>query len=57
MIGMRIAGGLLAVATLTAATACSTSDQPAHVKGPTAAAASTHPSETLKPLLQQAFRT
>jgi quercetin dioxygenase-like cupin family protein len=39
---MRIAGGLLAVATLTAATACSTS-------------ASTPPSETLKPLLQQAL--
>ncbi|WP_329450838.1 cupin domain-containing protein [Streptomyces sp. NBC_01724] len=57
MIGMRIAGGLLAVATLAAATACSTSDQTAHVKGPIAAAAvtSTRPSETLKPLLQQAL--
>ncbi|GAA4564106.1 cupin domain-containing protein [Planotetraspora kaengkrachanensis] len=55
MIGMRIAAGLLAVATLTAATACSTSDQPAHAKGPTAAAASTRPAETLKPLLQQAL--
>ncbi|MEU0837526.1 cupin domain-containing protein [Streptomyces sp. NPDC005969] len=52
---MRIAGGLLAVATLTAATACSTSDQPAHSKGPTTAVASTRPSETLKPLLQQAL--
>ena len=55
MIDMRIAGGLLAVAPLTAATACSTSDQPAHAKGPTATVASTRPSETLKPLLQQAL--
>jgi quercetin dioxygenase-like cupin family protein len=61
VIGMRIAGGLLAVATLTAATACSTSDQPAHVKETTAAVpspaamASTRPTETLKPLLQQAL--
>jgi quercetin dioxygenase-like cupin family protein len=61
MIGMRIAGGLLAVTTLTAATACSTSDQPAHAKGTTAAVASpaamasTRPTETLKPLLQQAL--
>ncbi|MGW1552958.1 cupin domain-containing protein [Streptomyces sp. NPDC002346] len=57
MIRMRIAAGLLAVATLTAATACSTSNQPAHAQGPTAAAASTHPSETLKLLLQQALPT
>ncbi|MEU2925904.1 cupin domain-containing protein [Streptomyces sp. NPDC007251] len=61
MIGMRIAGGLLAVTTLAAATACSTSDQPAHTEGTTAAAASpaamasTRPTETLKPLLQQAL--
>jgi quercetin dioxygenase-like cupin family protein len=63
MIEMRIAAGLLAVATLTAATACSTSDQPVHAKGPIAAAASTPtattastpPSETLKPLFQQAL--
>jgi quercetin dioxygenase-like cupin family protein len=55
VIGMRIAAGLLAVATLTAATACSTSNQPAHAEGPTAAAASTRPAETLKPLLQQAL--
>ncbi|MFD8006264.1 cupin domain-containing protein [Streptomyces mirabilis] len=55
MIGMRIAGGLLAVATLTAATACSTSNQPAHATRPTAAVASTPPTETLKPLLQQAL--
>ena len=55
MIGMRIAAGLLAVATLTAATACSASDRPAHAEGPTAAAASTRPSETFKPLFQQAL--
>ncbi|MCX4460639.1 cupin domain-containing protein (plasmid) [Streptomyces sp. NBC_01340] len=61
MIGMRIAGGLLAVATLTAATACSTSNQPAHATRPAAAVASpaamasTPPTETLKPLLQQAL--
>ena len=55
MIGMRIATGFLAVATLTAATACSTSDQPTHATGTTAAMASTRPTETLKPLLQQAL--
>ncbi|MEU5269774.1 cupin domain-containing protein [Streptomyces hygroscopicus] len=52
---MRIAGGLLAVTTLTAATACSSSDQPAHAKTPSAAVASRRPTETLKPLLQQAL--
>jgi quercetin dioxygenase-like cupin family protein len=52
---MRIATGLLAVATLTAATACSTSDQPTHATGTTAAMASIRPTETLKPLLQQAL--
>ncbi|MFF4138521.1 cupin domain-containing protein [Streptomyces mirabilis] len=58
---MRIATGFLAVATLTAATACSTSDQPTHATGTTAAMASpaamasTRPTETLKPLLQQAL--
>jgi quercetin dioxygenase-like cupin family protein len=56
---MRIAGGVPAVATLTAATACSASDQPSHAKGRAAAVASpaamasAHPTETLKPLLQQ----
>jgi quercetin dioxygenase-like cupin family protein len=55
VIELRIAGGLLAVAPLTAATACSTSDQPAHAKEPTATVASTRPYETLKPLLQQAL--
>jgi quercetin dioxygenase-like cupin family protein len=52
---MRIATGFLAVATLTAATACSTSDQPTPATGTTAAMASTRPTETLKPLLQQAL--
>lgn len=55
MTGMRIAGGLLAVATLAAATACTASDQPAHAKTPTAAVTSKHPTETVKPLLQQAL--
>jgi quercetin dioxygenase-like cupin family protein len=61
VIGTRIAAGLLAVATLTAATACSTSDRPTHAKGTTAAVASpaamasTRPTETLTPLLQQAL--
>jgi quercetin dioxygenase-like cupin family protein len=55
MIGMRIAGGLLAVATLTVATACSTSDQPADAKAPTAVVASKHPTETLTPLLEQSL--
>lgn len=61
MIGMRIATGFLAVGTLTAATACSTSNQPIHATGTTAAMASpaamasTRPTETLKPLLQQAL--
>ncbi len=59
--GLRIAAGLVVVATLTAATACSTSDQPTHAKGTTSAVASpatmasTRPTETLKPLLQQAL--
>ncbi|MBF8191797.1 cupin domain-containing protein [Nonomuraea sp. K274] len=55
MIGMRIAGALLAVATLTAATPRSTSDQPAHATTPTAAVTSKHPAETLKPLLEQSL--
>ncbi|MEU8757465.1 cupin domain-containing protein [Streptomyces chartreusis] len=53
---MRIAGGLLAVATLTAATACSTTDQPAHAQAaPASAVTTSHPSETLTPLLEQAL--
>ncbi|MGR6973673.1 cupin domain-containing protein [Streptomyces cynarae] len=61
MIEMRITGGLLAVATLAAATACSTSNQPAHAERPTAAVASpaamasTRPTETPERLLQQAL--
>ncbi|WP_344414527.1 cupin domain-containing protein, partial [Streptomyces glomeratus] len=47
--------GLLAVATLTAATACSTSDQPTHAKAQAAVVASTAPAETLTLLLQQAL--
>ncbi|QOV47401.1 cupin domain-containing protein [Streptomyces chromofuscus] len=49
----RIAAGLLAVATLTTAAACSTSDEPAHAKVATTASASTRPSETFQPLLQR----
>jgi quercetin dioxygenase-like cupin family protein len=51
------AAGLLAVATLIAATACSASNQPAHAEKPAtaAASASARPAETLKPLLQQAL--
>ncbi|MEV6369708.1 cupin domain-containing protein [Micromonospora musae] len=62
--GRRVGiAGLLAVATLTAATACSASDQPADAGEPTTAAASAsasvsasaRPAETLEPLLQQAL--
>ncbi|MEU1528758.1 cupin domain-containing protein [Streptomyces fagopyri] len=52
---MRIAGGLLAIATLTVSTACTTSTPAAHAKAPASAAASEHPAETLTPLLQQAL--
>lgn len=55
MIGMRIAGGLLAAATLAAATACTTPNQPAPAATPKAAAASRPPTETLTPLTQQAL--
>jgi quercetin dioxygenase-like cupin family protein len=55
VIGKRIAGGLLVVATLAGATACAASDQSAHAPAPTATAASEAPSETLTPLLQQAL--
>ncbi|MFF7191123.1 cupin domain-containing protein [Streptomyces sp. NPDC008222] len=51
---MRTAAGLLAVTTLTAATACSTSHPTAHAEV-AAAVASTRPSETFAPLLQQAL--
>jgi quercetin dioxygenase-like cupin family protein len=52
---MRIAAALLAAATLTGATACSASDQPAHAKAQATVAASTRPVETFTPLLQQAL--
>ncbi|MEN3536757.1 cupin domain-containing protein [Microbispora sp. ZYX-F-249] len=52
---MRFAGGLLAVATLTAAAPRSTWDRPAHVTTPTVAVTSRHPAETLTPLLQQSL--
>ena len=55
MRGTRIAAGLLAVAALPAATACSASPEPAHARAAATAAASTAPSETLTPLLQQAL--
>jgi len=55
MIGMRIAGGLLAAATLVGATACTASDQPAQPTTPTATVASEPPAETLTPLLEQAL--
>ncbi|MGW2347318.1 cupin domain-containing protein [Actinacidiphila glaucinigra] len=52
---IRIAGGLLAVAALVTATACSTSDEPAPAKVAATVTASARPSETFKPLLQQAL--
>lgn len=55
MNGMRIAGGLLAVATLAGATACTAPDQPAPATTPTATTASQPPTETLTPLLQRAL--
>lgn len=55
MITMRIARGLLAVATLAGATGCTASAQPTQTKTPTATAASKHSTETLTPLLQQAL--
>ncbi|MEV6904299.1 cupin domain-containing protein [Amycolatopsis sp. NPDC051372] len=61
MIGMRIAGGLLAVAALAGVTACAASDQPAPVAtqpaatAPMPTTAAQPPTETLTPLLQQAL--
>ncbi|MEW2508331.1 cupin domain-containing protein [Amycolatopsis sp. NPDC047767] len=61
MIGMRIAGGVLTVATLTGATACTASDQPAPATAPTAVTApmpttaAQPPTESLTPLIQQAL--
>ncbi|WP_433281300.1 cupin domain-containing protein [Pseudonocardia xinjiangensis] len=55
MVGMRIAGGILAVATLAGAMACTAADQPAPATPPMPATASQPPTETLTPLLQQAL--
>ncbi|WP_030512044.1 cupin domain-containing protein [Microbispora rosea] len=52
---MQIIGGLLAVATLTAATPPSPSDQPTPATTPPAAVASRNPTETLTPLLRQSL--
>lgn len=60
MIGLRIAGGLLAVTTLAGATACAASEDSAPATTaatttPTVTVASEPPSETLAPLLEQAL--
>ncbi|MEV7326363.1 cupin domain-containing protein [Streptomyces sp. NPDC093970] len=55
MIGPRIAGSLLAVATLTTATACASLDPSARAEGATTATASTRPTDHLEELLQQAL--
>ncbi|MFB8759327.1 cupin domain-containing protein [Streptomyces nigra] len=52
---MRTAAGLLAAATLTGATACSASEQPAHAGVSATVAASRRSVETFTPLLQQAL--
>ncbi|MEW1776619.1 cupin domain-containing protein [Streptomyces sp. NPDC086777] len=57
MIGLRIAGGLLAVATLSTATACASLDASARAEGAGVAAASTRPTDHLELLLQQALPT
>src|SRR5262245_37555419 len=55
MIGMRSAGGILVVAPLAGATACSTGPSASPATTPTATTASPPPTETLTPLLQQAL--
>jgi quercetin dioxygenase-like cupin family protein len=55
VLGMRIAGGVLAIATLAGATACGAGDQSADTVTPPASVAAEPPSETLNPLLQQAL--
>ncbi|MFE3164078.1 cupin domain-containing protein [Streptomyces sp. NPDC059224] len=55
MIGPRIAGGLLAVATLATATACAGLDPSARAEEAPVAAASARPTDRLEPLLQQAL--
>ncbi|MGK3206076.1 cupin domain-containing protein [Amycolatopsis sp. MEPSY49] len=53
--GLRIAGGVLAVAAVTGVTACAAADHPASATTPTTAPVAQPPAETLKPLLQQAL--
>jgi quercetin dioxygenase-like cupin family protein len=55
MIRTRIAGGILAVATLAGATASTAPDQPTPATTPTATTASQPPPETLTLLLQRAL--
>lgn len=55
MIGPRIAGGLLAVATLATATACATLDPSARAEGAAVAAVSPRPTDHPAVLLQQAL--
>ncbi|MFF4901820.1 cupin domain-containing protein [Streptomyces sp. NPDC001068] len=55
MISLRIAGGLLAVATLAGITGCTASAQHTHTETPPATTASKLPGESLTPLLQQAL--
>jgi quercetin dioxygenase-like cupin family protein len=55
MIGMQIASGLLAVATLAGATACTAPDQPTPATTPTVSTGSQPPTETLTPLFEQAL--
>ena len=56
MNGIRIAGGILAVATLAGATACTSPDQSTPTTTPTVAAATSQLSgETLTPLAEQAL--
>jgi quercetin dioxygenase-like cupin family protein len=55
MIGIRIAGGLLALATLAGVTGCGTSEPFRPRDDPSATATSDAPTETLTPLLQQAL--
>lgn len=55
MTGMRIAGGILAVAALTGATACTSPSQAAPTTTAAPAATSEAASETLTPLIEQAL--
>ena len=55
MIGMRIAGGVLTVATLAVTMSCTASDQPATPAKTPMVKTSQRPTETLAPLLQQAL--